>query len=78
MEKLNYELLKFQEATKQQGEDTKRESEKASEDFQNPLQNQINSAKDYFQSLEILNRQVLPLRPIFKEKVNTYFGSKSN
>ncbi|MAM18233.1 MAG: hypothetical protein CME35_04595 [Gramella sp.] len=78
LERLNYELLKFQEATKQQGEDTKRESEKASEVFQNPLQNQINSAKDYFQSLEILNRQVLPLRPIFKEKVNTYFGSKSN
>ena len=32
-------------------------------------------AEDYFKQLEILNRQVLPLRSNYKERVKNYFRS---
>ncbi len=73
---LNYELMKFQDAEKTQGRDSERESETNKKDFKNTSQEQMQRAKDYFQSIEILNRQILPLRPVFKEKVKNYFGAE--
>ncbi|GAA4310161.1 DUF4175 family protein [Christiangramia aestuarii] len=74
MQQLQYELLKFEKALKLQGTDDKRKSETNRIDYQNSLQNQIDSAKEYFNSTEILNRQILPLRQIYREKVKDYFG----
>ncbi len=74
MEQLQYELLKFEKARKLQGSDDKRRSETNRLDFENGLNNQIDRAKEYFNSTEILNRQTLPLRQIYKEKVKDYFG----
>ena len=74
MQQLQYELLKFENANKLQGTDDKRKSETNRLYYENSLQNQIDRAKEYFNSTEILNRQTLPLRQIYKEKVKDYFG----
>ncbi|TRO67378.1 DUF4175 family protein [Christiangramia sabulilitoris] len=74
MEQLQYELLKYEKALKLQGSDDKRKSETNRKDFQNRLKDQIDRAKEYFNSTEILNRQTLPLRQIYREKVKDYFG----
>jgi len=74
MQQLQYELLKFEKAFKLQGTDDKRKSETNRIDYENSLQNQIDNAKEYFNSTEILNRQILPLRQIYREKVKDYFG----
>ena len=73
MEKLNYELLKLEKATLQQGEDTKRKSKTNREQFQNRSIDKLKLQKQYFNSNEILNRQSLPLRTIYKKKVQEYF-----
>ena len=78
MEQIQYELLKFEKAFKLQGSDDKRKSETNTIEYQNSLQNQIDRAKEYFNSTEILNRQTLPLRQIYKEKVKDYFGKGSD
>ncbi len=78
MQQLQYELLKFEKAHKLQGTDDKRKSETNRLDYENSLQNQIDRAKEYFNSTEILNRQTLPLRQIYKEKVKDYFGKGRN
>ena len=74
MQQLQYELMKFEEAFKLQGTDDNRKSETNQIEYKNSLQNQIDSAKEYFNSTEILNRQILPLRQIYRDKVKDYFG----
>lgn len=78
MKNLNYELMKFQEAKEIQGKDMKRESNTGQQDYRNSLQDQIIKAKEYFNSTEILNRQSLPLRPIYREKIKKYFGNRED
>lgn len=75
---LKHQLLKLENARLQQGEDNKRESKTNLEDFGNPVKNQNIKAKEYFNSTEILNRQMLPLRPNYKTKVRTYFEGRDN
>ncbi|TBW28104.1 DUF4175 family protein [Gramella sp. KN1008] len=74
MQRLEYELLEFEKAHQLQGTSEKRKSETNLQEYQNTLQNQIDKAKEYFNSTEILNRQTLPLRQIYREKVKEYFG----
>ncbi|MCP9199300.1 hypothetical protein MKO06_05245 [Gramella sp. GC03-9] len=74
MQQLQYELLEFEKARQLQGNSSKRKSETNETEYQNDLQNQIDKAKEYFNSTEILNRQILPLRQIYREKVKEYFG----
>ncbi|MCG2610402.1 hypothetical protein LZZ90_02635 [Flavobacterium sp. SM15] len=70
---LKHELLKLDKAMQQQGEENKRQSQTNTKQFQNQA-NQIPPAlKDYLNSVEILNRQSLPLRPNFNQKVQNYF-----
>ncbi|MEP1489007.1 MAG: hypothetical protein ABJK28_11315 [Algibacter sp.] len=75
---LKHQLLKLENATFQQGEDNKRESESNKKEFDNNSKNQIPDAKQYFKTTEILNRQALPLRPIYKKKVQTYFKQNND
>ena len=56
-----------------QGQDTKRKSETNTKDFNDNNANQINTAKEYFNTTEILNRQALPLQNHFKKKIQEYF-----
>ena len=70
---LQHQLLKLENATFQQGEDNKRESESNKKVFANNTNNVIPRAKQYFKTTEILNRQTLPLQQIYKKKVQEYF-----
>ncbi|MBP1838677.1 hypothetical protein [Formosa algae] len=73
---LNFEhqLLKLQDATFQQEQENKRESKSNSNSFSNTSSDKITQAKQYFNTTEILNRQVLPLQQSFKNKVQQYFN----
>ena len=73
MMQLKHQLLKLENATFQQGEDNKRESETNKNNFNNNTNNQIPTAKQYFKTTEILNRQALPLQQVYKKKVQKYF-----
>lgn len=73
MLKLNHELLKLDKAMQQQGEENKRQSQTNAKEFNNNANEMPEALKDYLNSVEILNRQTLPLRPNFNQRVQTYF-----
>lgn len=76
IKQLNYELLKLDEAKLEQGEDKERESNTNKNEFQDRIIKQLKLKKPYFNNTEILNRQSLPLRTIYKKKVQEYFKSE--
>lgn len=78
MMELQHQLLKLENATFQQGEDNKRESETNRNQYNNGSVNQIPTAKQYFKTTEILNRQTLPLQQIYKTKVQNYFRKEND
>ncbi|GAB1856459.1 ATPase [Flavobacteriaceae bacterium MHTCC 0001] len=73
MTNLKHQLLKLDNATFEQGEEERRESNTNTKQFNNTTNNQIPKAKQYFQTTEILNRQALPLQQVYKKKVQKYF-----
>ncbi|UAB81940.1 DUF4175 family protein [Marixanthomonas sp. SCSIO 43207] len=75
---LQYELLKLDKATFQQGQESRRESETNTKTFTNTLRLSPEEVKKYFNTTEILNREILPLRPQYKEKVQTYFKNSND
>ncbi|MDO5969142.1 hypothetical protein Q4Q35_04910 [Flavivirga aquimarina] len=78
MMQLKHQLLKLENATFEQGEDDKRESETNKNNFNNNTNNQIPTAKQYFKTTEILNRQALPLQQVYKKKVQEYFKQNND
>ena len=72
---VKYELLKLQKAIQQQGEDKKRQSETNKKEFNNNVNALPTKLQEYLNSIEILNRQSLPLRSNFDQKVQEYFKS---
>lgn len=70
---LKYELLKLEKAVQQQGEEKKRQAEAAKKEFINQSNALPAALQDYLNSIEILNRQSLPLRSNFNRKVQEYF-----
>lgn len=70
---LKHELLKLEKAIQQQGEDTKRKSNSNKDDFKGTSTPLSDELKEYLNSIEILNRQSLPLQPNFNNKVQHYF-----
>ncbi|WP_298532255.1 DUF4175 family protein [uncultured Algibacter sp.] len=75
---LEHQLLKLENAAIQQGEDNKRESESNKNEFFNSSNSQLPTAKQYFKTTEILNRQALPLQQIYKKKVQEYFKGSND
>lgn len=73
MQNLKHELLKLDKAIQQQGEENKRQSQTNKKEFSNNANQLPPALKEYLNSVEILNRQSLPLRPNFNQKVQTYF-----
>ena len=73
---IKQELLKLNNAIQQQGEDNKRQSQTNNKDFSNQSRALPNSLLEYLNSIEILNRQSLPLRSNFNRKVQEYFKTK--
>ncbi|OUS02380.1 hypothetical protein A9Q86_03805 [Flavobacteriales bacterium 33_180_T64] len=78
MMELQHQLLKMENATFMQGEDKKRKSETNTKRFNNGSNNQIPTAREYFNTTEILNRQALPLQQVYKKKVQEYFKKKDD
>jgi hypothetical protein len=70
------ELLKLNSAIQQQGEENKRQSETNKKEFNNQSNALPAALLDYLNSIEILNRQSLPLRSNFNQKVQEYFNKK--
>ena len=75
---LQYELLKLDKADFEQGQESRRESVTNRKDFTNTLRLTPDDVKKYFNTTEILNREALPLRPEFKQKVQDYFKEKND
>ena len=73
---IQQELLKLKTALQQQGEEKKRESETNKKQFSNSANALPKPLLEYLNSIEILNRQSLPLRSNFNEKVQNYFNKK--
>lgn len=73
---IKQELLKLDTAIRLQGEDPKRQSETNTKNFTNQASPLPKSLSDYLNSIEILNRQSLPLRSNFNQKVQVYFNNK--
>jgi hypothetical protein len=70
---LKYELLKLEKAVQQQGEEKKRQSETNKKEYNNQSKPLPTNLQEYLNSIEILNRQSLPLRSNFNQKVQEYF-----
>lgn len=70
---LKHELLKLEKAIQQQGEDNKRKSNTNKEDFSGNTSTLPKQLQEYLNSIEILNRQALPLQPNYNQKVQEYF-----
>ena len=73
---IKQELLKLDTAIRLQGEDPKRQSETNTKSFSNQASPLPKGLSDYLNSIEILNRQSLPLRSNFNQKVQEYFNNK--
>ena len=78
MTQLKHELLKLDNATFQQGQDNERKSETNRKSFDNSVNNLPPEIKKNFNTTEILNRQTLPLRQVYKKKVQEYFKQKND
>ena len=76
MQQLNYELLKLDKAALNQGKENNRKS------TTNQIINERNNLKalefkkQFYNQIEILNRQSLPLQQLYKNKVRTYFSEE--
>lgn len=69
------ELLKLDKAIQEQGEEQKRQSQTNKRDFSGKNNALPNNLQEYINSIEILNRQSLPLRSNFNKRVQEYFKS---
>lgn len=70
---LKYELLKLEQAAQEQNQDNKRQSNTNKTDFNNNASALPQKLQDYLNSVEILNRQTLPLRSQINKRVQEYF-----
>ena len=70
---IQYELLKLENAALKQGQKPERESNVNSKDFSNPITTKPSLLDNYRNEVELLNRQALPLRQNFQNKVKVYF-----
>jgi len=76
MMELKHQLLKLENAELEQGKDTKRESITNNSKYNNNTTNQTPTAKQYFNTTEILDKQLLPLHQIYRNKVQEYFKAQ--
>ncbi|HKX85775.1 MAG TPA: hypothetical protein VJL37_03820 [Flavobacterium sp.] len=70
---LKYELLKLEQAVQEQKQDNKREATTNNKEFNNSAPALPLKLQEYLKSIEILNRQTLPLRSQFNKRVQEYF-----
>ncbi|WP_232622889.1 DUF4175 family protein [Pareuzebyella sediminis] len=73
MNNIQHELLKLENAAMEQGRKSERESSSNTKSFETPIRTRPEVLKNYRRETEILNRQALPLRQNFQNKVKAYF-----
>ena len=76
MQQLEYQLLKLDKAAFEQGKDKKRKSNTNTASYQKKKAKTLQFKKRFYNQIEILNRQSLPLQQIFEKKVQEYFSKK--
>jgi hypothetical protein len=74
MQQLNYEMLKFDQSTLEQGKENKRTANVNINDSQRNKIKALEFKKRFYNEIEILNRQSLPLQPNYELKVREYFS----
>ena len=72
---IQHQLMKLENASMEQGDKKERESNTNLNQFSNPITTKPELLQDYQNSVEILNRQALPLRQNFEKKVKVYFDN---
>jgi hypothetical protein len=77
MQQLEYQLLKLDNALLKQGKNKKRKSNSSSLITKENQLKEIQFKKRFYNQMEILNRQSLPLHKDFEKKVQKYFLKKS-
>lgn len=73
---IQHQLMKLENAALKQGEKKERESKTNNNQFQNPILTKPSLLKNKTNTIEILNRQALPLRQNYKRKVKNYFKNE--
>lgn len=73
MQQLKHQMIKLNSSTYKQGKDNRRTSEFNKGRFSTTSAVALDSIKQFFNTKEILNRQPLPLRQDFRQKVQQYF-----
>jgi len=73
MQNLKHELLKLEKAVREQGEDHKRQGITNKTEFNTSTKPLDPKLQDYLNSIEILNRDALPIHPTYNQKVQEYF-----
>lgn len=76
MRNLEYELLKLDKAAFEQGKDKKRKSNTNTASYKRNKIKELEFKKQFYNQIEILNRQSLPLQQDFEKKVQKYFSKK--
>jgi hypothetical protein len=76
MQKLEYELLKLENASFDQNKDTKRKSNSSEERFMKNYISPIKGEKIYFKEDEILIRNYLDLHPDYQKRIKKYYEKK--
>lgn len=72
---IQYELLRLENAALKQGKKQERESNTNKMEFKTPITTKPSLLDNYRNEVEILDRQALPLRRNFQNKVKEYFKS---
>lgn len=72
---IQHQLMKLENASMEQGKKKERESNTNQNQYSNPITTKPELLQDYRNSIEILNRQALPLRQNFEKKVKVYFDN---
>jgi len=75
---LKHELLKLDEAVLEQGQESRRGAQTNRRAFRNETTLSPEEIKKYFNTTEILNREALPLRQDYKNKVQDYFRNAND
>ena len=73
MNRIQHQLLKLENAALKQGVQKERESNSAEGEFGSPVLTKPELLKNRKSTIEILNRQALPLQPRYQDKVKRYF-----
>ncbi|WP_422349589.1 hypothetical protein [Flagellimonas sp.] len=72
---IQHELLKLENAALKQGEKKERESDTSNDEFANPITTKPSLLNRGNNNIEILNRQALPLRRNYENRVKGYFNN---